>query len=165
MKNLFAIAVAGVLALLPIFGGEAVADEEKVRVGVLEEVILMPYGIRLPARVDTGAAMCSLDARDIRSSDGRVEFRLPKTYGGMKFHLPIVEWRTIRSAESREKRPVVELEFCLGPKRVKTLVNLNNRSRVRYPLIIGRNLLSGNFVVDCMATRCAPPECGGDATK
>jgi len=30
---------------------------------------------------------------------------------------------------------------------------------VKYPIIIGRNVLKGNFVVDCMKSHCLPPSC------
>jgi hypothetical protein len=145
--------------LLLITGGNMVFAEERTRIGMLEEVILFPYGVRLDARIDTGAAMCSLDARDLKVVDDVATFRLSKHYGGLKLELPVVQWRTIRNAEAREKRPVVELEFCVGPRKVKVLVNLNDRSGVRYPLIIGRNLLKENFLVDCIETKCAPPVC------
>ena len=34
----------------------AIKDEEKIAIGTVEEVILLPWNIRLPARIDTGAA-------------------------------------------------------------------------------------------------------------
>jgi hypothetical protein len=59
----------------------------------------------------------------------------------------------------------VEIELCLGPKLIRAKVNLNDRSGVRYPFLIGRNILAGNFVVDCDRTYCAPPQCLEDAKK
>jgi hypothetical protein len=140
-------------------GGEIVEAEEKVPIGLVENVILLPWGVKLPARIDTGAATTSLDARGLKIKDNIAEFRLPKKYGGVQLRLPIIDWRTIRSAEAREKRPVVEIEFCLGPKHIRARANLNDRSQVKYPLIIGRNVLKENFVVDCMKLHCAPPTC------
>ena len=128
-------------------------------VGEVEDVILLPWGIKLPARIDTGAATSSLDARDLKVEGGVAEFRLSKKYGGMQLRLPVVDWLTIRSSEASEERPIVEVEFCIGSKRVRTRVNLNDRSTVRYPLLIGRNALKENFVVDCMQERCSPPSC------
>ena len=132
---------------------------DRVTVGLVEDVILLPWKVKLPARIDTGAATSSLDARELQIKDNIVEFSLPKKYGGLRLSLPIVDWRTIRSAGTRERRPVVEIEFCLGPKKMRARVNLNDRSQVKYPLLIGRNALKDNFVVDCMKQRCAPPVC------
>jgi len=40
-------------------------NESKILVGAVEEVILLPWGVKLPARIDTGSGMTSLDARDL----------------------------------------------------------------------------------------------------
>lgn len=139
--------------------GNAVAAQGKTTIGLVEDVILVPWGVRLPARIDTGAATSSLDARDIVVKGDIVEFQLPKQYGGMKLRLPIVGWKHVRSSEARERRPVVMMEFCLGNKLIRTQVNLNDRSRVKYPFLVGRKALKKDFVVDCMKERCAPPIC------
>jgi hypothetical protein len=133
--------------------------EGKTTVGLVEDVILVPWGVRLPARIDTGAAMSSIDARDMVVKGDIVEFTLPKKYGGTKVSLPIVGWKTVRSSEARERRPVVMMEFCLGSRLIRAQVNLNDRSGVKYPFLVGRNALKSDFVVDCMKQRCAPPTC------
>lgn len=136
-----------------------VGAEEKITIGLVEDVILLPWGVKLPARIDTGAATSSLDARELKVHDNIAEFKLPKKYGDLHLQLPVVGWKTIRSAESRERRPVVEMELCVGPKRLRIHVNLNDRSMVKYPLILGRSALKENFVVDCMHQHCLPPGC------
>ena len=145
-----------ILPLLPI--GEASAGE-KMTIGEVEEVVLMPWGVRLPARIDTGAATSSLDARELIVKNNMAEFRLPKKYGSLRLRLPVIEWQKIRSADFRERRPVVEMTFCVGPKLIRCQVTLNDRSTVSYPLIIGRNVLKNMFVVDCMHSNCLPPTC------
>jgi hypothetical protein len=142
-----------------LIGFEGVHAGDKIVVGEVEDVILMPWGIKLPARIDTGAATSSLDAQELKVEDGFAEFKLSKRHGGALLRLPVVDWRHIRSSEARERRPIVEIEFCIGSKRVRTKVNLNDRSMVKYPLLIGRNTLKENFVVDCMQERCSPPAC------
>jgi hypothetical protein len=146
-------------------GLKGVQAGEKIVVGEIEDVILLPWGVKLPARIDTGAALSSLDARDLKVEGGFAEFRLSKKYGGMQLHLPIVDWLTIRSSEASEERPIVEVELCIGSKRVRTRVNLNDRSTVKYPLLIGRNTLKEQFVVDCTQERCSPPACPEVSSK
>jgi hypothetical protein len=159
-KNFFkACSIIFLLNVFAFWGGNRVEAEERTRIGLVEEVILLPWGVRLPARIDTGAAQSSLDARELTIKDNMAEFKLPEKYGGLRLRLPILTWQTIRTAESQERRPVVEIELCVGPRHLRTRVNLNDRSRVKYPLIIGRNILRGNFVVDCMKSKCAPPSC------
>jgi hypothetical protein len=146
-----------ILALFVMFSPEMVSAEEKVTIGTIEDVILLPWRVRLPARIDTGAAKSSLDARELKVQDDLVEFKLPQKYGGMQFRLPVVEWRHVRTPEGLERRPVVELEICLGSRRFRTKVNLADRSMVKYPLILGRNFLRENFVVDVQRRRMTKP--------
>jgi hypothetical protein len=136
-----------------------VSAKDKMIVGEVEEVVLKPWGVRLPARIDTGAATSSLDARELTVNNDMAEFRLSKKYSSLRLRLPVIGWQKIRSADFSERRPVVEITFCLGPKLIRTQVTLNDRSTVSYPLIIGRNVLRDNFVVDCMNSNCLPPSC------
>ena len=138
---------------------------EKITVGEVEEVILLPWRVKLPARIDTGAATSSLDARDLKVKDKMAEFKLPKKIGGLSLRLPVIGWQDIRGADFTEQRPVVEVTLCMGPRLIRTEVTLNDRSSVRYPLIIGRNVLKDNFVVDCMQSNCLPPSCPEAASK
>jgi len=147
------------LAIFCLIGGGTVEAADRVTIGLLEDVILLPWGVKIPARIDTGAATSSLDARELAIKENMAEFKLPGKYGGMQLQLPIVDWKTVRSAEARDRRPVVEIELCVGPKRLRARVNLNDRSQVKYPLILGRNVLRKNFSVDCMKSHCAPPTC------
>lgn len=147
------------LAMLSLlFLGTANA-EEKITLGAVEDVILLPWGVRLPARIDTGAAKSSLDARELVIQDGMAEFKLPQEFGGVQLRLPIIEWKHIRSPDGRQQRPVVELELCIGSKRIRSKVNLTDRSMVKYPLILGRNFLRKDFVVDVKRRMTAPPRC------
>ncbi len=138
---------------------------EKITIGEVEEVILMPWGVRLPARIDTGAATSSLDARELKVKNNMAEFKLPSRYGAWEIRLPVKHWQHIRSADFKEKRPVVEITFCMGPKIVRAEVNLNDRSTVRYPLILGRNALKDHFIVDCERSHCLPPNCQEGSPK
>lgn len=142
--------------LIPAKGAHA---SEKVHIGVVEDVVLLPWGVVLPARIDTGATSSSLDARDIKIKGNIVTFRLAPQYSGIELSLPIVKRKTIRSAEAHERRVVVELEVCIASERLRTLFNLNDRSRVQYPVLLGRDVLMKNFVIDCTQTRCKVPNC------
>jgi hypothetical protein len=145
-----------ILLLLSLEKGSAA---EKMTIGEVEDVILIPWGVRLPARIDTGAATSSLDARELSVKNNLAEFRLSKKYGGLQLRLPVIGWQKIRSAEFKERRPIVEITFCLGPKLIRTHVSLNDRSTASYPIIIGRNVLKNKFVVDCVHSNCLPPSC------
>jgi hypothetical protein len=159
MDKLWGLVSLAVLAPFFLFLPGMVDAEEKLKIGLVEDVILLPWGVKLPARIDTGAASSSLDARELKVEDDVADFKLPDPYGGLRLRLPVVGWKTIRTSESRERRPVIEMEICLGPKPFRIKANLNDRSMVKYPLIIGRSALRKNFVVDCMKSNCLPPTC------
>ncbi len=147
------------LFFLFLFAGGPVNAADRVTIGLVEEIILLPWGIKMPARIDTGAASSSLDVRNLTVKGKVAEFRLPEKYGSTSIRLPVKAWQVVRSAEARERRPVVEVELCVGPKQIRARVNLNNRSQVQYPFLIGRNILQENFLVDCMKEYCNPPSC------
>ena len=154
---LFVLFLPG-LNLFPA-GSGMVSAVEKLTIGEVEDVILLPWGVKLPARVDTGAALTSLDAKELQVLGKEVQFRLPKQYGSLLVRVPLKGWREIRNAEVREKRPSVELTFCVGPRRIRAEVTLNDRSNVKYPVVVGRNILKDYFVVDCTHSNCLPPSC------
>lgn len=128
-------------------------------VGVVEDVILNPWGVSFPARIDTGADLSSLDARGLVVHNDVADFKLGRRFGNLQLQLPVVEWRRIQTAMGEERRPVVKVSVCLGSKRFLTLVTLKDRSKMLYPFLVGRSTLSGKFLVDPSRSRTAQPEC------
>lgn len=148
------------LVVAYLFFGLRAQAAEKITIGEVEEVLLLPWGLRLLARIDTGAATSSLGARELQVRDNIAEFRLRGEYGGSRLRMPIEEWRFIRTPEGKELRPVIKVRLCLGPKEILAEVTLNDRSRMSYPFLIGRNVLrSGSFVVDVSLAKTSRPNC------
>jgi hypothetical protein len=140
-------------------------DRTKTVIGAVEEVVLFPWRVKLPARIDTGAGMTSLDVRDLAVKNKVAQFRLPEKYGNILLSLPVIRYIKVQSVDSYERRPVVEIEFCVGSKRMRLEANLNDRSRFEYPLILGRNVLMQGFIVDCARERICPPKCVEGASQ
>ena len=150
-----------VLTFSPVHG----EDKSKTVVGAVEEVILLPWGVELPARVDTGSGMTSLDARDLTVKNKVAQFRLPEKYGNILIRLPVIRRRNIRTSDSRDRRPVVEIELCVGSKRIRVQANLNDRSHLTYPLNLGRDVLKQGFIVDCTQEKILSLKCLEGVTK
>jgi len=129
---------------------------EKIKIGEVEEVVLLKWGVKYTARIDTGAASTSLDARKIKIKNDVVNFELR---GGKQLKVPILEYRRIRTSVGRERRPVVLLDLCLGSLHVLTQVTLTDRSHLKYALLVGRRVLKGNFVVDVSLRDTIRPSC------
>jgi hypothetical protein len=136
---------------------------QKIMIGEVEDVTLVPWGITLPARVDTGATISALDARNVTVQNNLADFKLGNQYGDLRLRLPVVDWVQVRTSTGIERRPVVELGMCLGPKLIRTLATLSDRSKMTYPFLLGRSALSGTFMVDTSLSKVARPACSAGA--
>src|SRR5690606_23418550 len=82
--------------------------------------------------------------------------KLPHTL----FELPISRWASIRSTDgSLEKRAVVEMTFCIANQLVTDEVNLAPRPNFIYPVLLGRNMLAGRFLIDSARDETTSPQC------
>jgi len=108
---------------------------DKRIVGIVEEVeISGRKTIRTMAVFDTGARMTSVDVRLAAKAE----------LG------PIVKTTKISnpSLKGQIRRPVVEARIKIGDRVFDTLVNIQDREHMAFPVIIGRNIITGNFIVD-----------------
>ena len=160
-----------VLAALAVFvtdhlGPAVYADDhDKATIGAVEWVGIPAAGITLLARVDTGAASSSLDARDIRVRGPRgaqtVRFALLRDDGRrVVLELPLAEYRSVSTSDSRsERRPVVRLAICVAGQQFEADLTLNDRSHMEHRMLLGRQALAGRFLVDVDRSHVAPPTC------
>lgn len=131
--------------------------------GWKESVVLSGLGgIRLIAKLDTGARTSALHAVDIVYIRHRsaiwVEFDLPDIDQSKRhrFRLPLAEHRSVKSSIGTSQiRPMVVLELCMAGQRWSTEVTLTDRSDMELPMLIGRSALKGRFIVDPARTRLA----------
>ena len=136
--------------------------------GHVEEVALMPGEIEIKARLDTGASRSSLNARDIElvEEGGRqwVRFIFDDHEGNHhEMMQPLVETITIKQASGRQHRYVVELGLCVGEHYEKNLFTLADRSKMTYPVLVGRNFLKNSVLVSSTHKMTAKPSCEVDA--
>lgn len=124
---------------------------EKLLVGWVEDVSVNPGNLKLKAKVDTGAGNTSIDARNIvvveRDGKRLLRFQVDDRKGRtVQIEREQVGIETVpRHDQGLEERPLVVLEVCLGNECRNTLVNLSDRSRLKYPLLVGRS-----FMLDCL---------------
>ncbi|MCK5023795.1 MAG: ATP-dependent zinc protease [Candidatus Aenigmarchaeota archaeon] len=104
--------------------------------GLIEKVKIHNNGkvVEADALVDTGAAMTSIDL------DLATEAQLGPVKRTFKVKAPITK--------SVEQRPVVMVTIEVGGRKIEVEANLKDRSHMKYPILIGRNLLYRNFLVD-----------------
>lgn len=141
-----AMALAFVLNKKPVLGATA-------------DVIELQSGIVLKARVDTGASICSLHCKQIEITDPAED---PEENSGKKVRLllespdgkshwlesTILGFTGVRQASGTSGRYRVRLRLSCNGVEKDTLVSLNDRSEMQYPLLLGRDFLNDDFVVD-----------------
>lgn len=165
---LAAVTSIGLLVPVAFPTGGRTAEGDKPVIGAVEEVLLLPWEIRLRARVDTGAAISSIDARGIqirRTRGGRsVRFSLVSDTGGrITLQLPLAGYEVLKSPDApRERRPLVEMDVCVAGSRVPLRFTLNDRSGMQYRVLLGRNMLADRFLVDAGRTFTSRATCPPD---
>jgi len=104
--------------------------------GVIEKarIIGLKGEEEVKAIVDTGAKLNSLDSR-LAERVG-----IGKPIRTMKVKNP--------SLKGHVMRPVVSIKIEIKGRVFETEANIQDRSHMKFPVIIGRNLMVGNFVVD-----------------
>lgn len=108
---------------------------------------------QIPARIDTGARTSSLWATDVSIKDGIATFKMfgpgSAWYTGKVVRKPVIEIREVTSSTGHvQARHVVNLSIRMHGKRLNAKFTLSDRSTQTYPILVGRNTLRGNFLVD-----------------
>ncbi|CAA0084056.1 Uncharacterised protein [BD1-7 clade bacterium] len=123
-------------------------------VGENEYVRIIPGDVVMKARIDTGATSTSMTAIDLQEfeRDGKtwLRFYVPDGDGNrVEITRPLLGRVSIkRHGAQSVKRPVVMMTLILGNQEQTLKVNLTDRSKYEYPLLIGRNFLQGMLMVD-----------------
>jgi len=102
----------------------------KTIVGLVEEIVI--NGHFLLARIDTGAATSCIDL-------------------GLASELqlgPLVAKRTVVSAHGSRIRPVIKTSISIKGRNIRASFTIMHRGNMEYPMLIGRNILKRNFIID-----------------
>jgi len=130
-------------------------------IGPTEIVAIADASMGLPARVDTGARTTSVHAESIEVVDGMVSFNLIAPDGRrVAMEKPLAKTHMVRSATGSEERVFVELTLEHDGHSKPVLVNLKDRSHMTYPLLLGRNWLQDDYIVDVSLAPAATPQSG-----
>ena len=128
-------------------------------IGRAERVDLPKFGIsRVPAKIDTGADSSSIWASDVHATVEALQFKLfgpgSEFYSGETLTFSADDFDVAGITNSfgeREERYKVKLTIRVKGRLVKGSFTLADRSTMAYPMLLGRRLLSGKFVVDVKA--------------
>ena len=110
--------------------------DNKTILGMAEFVIVKEKDrrkqITLPARIDTGATRSAIHTGIVK------EYKLG----------PALTARKVRNAHGTSIRPVIVLEIVLKNKTLKEEFTVADRSTMKFPVLIGRNVLKHDFLID-----------------
>jgi hypothetical protein len=105
------------------------------------------------ARIDTGAKTSAIWASNVELRGETLQFTLfdasSDYYTGEVLQTNDYHVRTIISSiGTKEDRYGVKLLISISDRRIRASFTLANRSSQTYPVLVGRNVLRGKFLVD-----------------
>jgi hypothetical protein len=150
------------LSALPI-QGDTVPAKSKYTIGSTATIREATTGLPFRARIDTGAKTCSLHIekyelknpakRPLEDIGKPIRFLIKNEKGKSEWVETLVAgWVKVKSSAQKDGslqgRYKVRLPLQWKTFKKEVLVTLNDRTKMDYPMLIGRNFLRGNFVVD-----------------
>jgi hypothetical protein len=153
-----------VLVIIGVFMGNLEADG-KSAFGFVEKVRIYPGDLELTAKLDTGADHSSLNVSEYEefTRDGQkwVRFTIETKKGeNIRLEQELVRMVKIKRHKGKSHvRPVVKLWICVGNIQREAQVNLYDRSRFKYSMLIGRSFMDGLIVVDPSMKMTSKPQC------
>ena len=117
----------------------------------------------VPAKIDTGAYRTSVWATNVYEEDGTLHYTLlgPESpyYSGVELTTETFETVDVENSFGHsEKRYSIMMSIRMHGRRVRTNVTLSDRSNKTYPILVGRKMLKGKFVVDVSKGNPMPDE-------
>jgi len=141
------------------------ASEKLITIGWIESVRILPEGVNLEAKIDTGADNSSIGVTKwlsfTKNGSEWVQFSVQGDEGSTQsFERPLERYALIkRKSTGVLKRPVVKMWLCIGKNKILSQVNLAKRNNFKYRMLIGRSLLKNNFLVNSAIKLTLDPDC------
>lgn len=129
-----------------------------------EKALLFPGNIEIPARIDTGATTNSMNGIDteVIEKNGKeyVRFNFVDHNGtAHQMTRPLVDKTVVKQASGKQTRYVVEMGLCVGDYYKETRFTLADRSRMTFPILVGRNYLDKSLLVSSADKNTVQPNC------
>jgi hypothetical protein len=157
------------VAAMLLFPWVSAAAQGPTIVGWIEPIQLDTGGVRLTAKLDTGADVSSLHVSNLKRitrEDG--EWVVFDVVGAdqrrVTLERKVKRVARVRNAAGVQERPTILLGICLGDIYRTSEVNLTDRSHLNVPFLVGRSFLAERFAVDSSRTHTVQPACTGAAS-
>ncbi|MGB4759373.1 MAG: RimK/LysX family protein [Candidatus Saccharimonadales bacterium] len=130
------------------------AAKPKTVIGRVEKIALPELALtELHARIDTGAQTSAVWASHVEVVNDCLEVvflgKEHPNYTGKKYYFDEFTHGMVASSNGQaELRYKVKVLVHIGGKKVRVTFTLANRATQVYPVLVGRNILRGKFLVD-----------------
>jgi hypothetical protein len=154
--------MAALLATLFFISPVCVAKEV---IGWVEKVAIYPGALELNAKIDSGAKTSSIhcDCQHFIEKDGEKYVSFVVTNFDdkqIRLERKIERFATIkRHFGEAQERAVIKLGVCVAGTYKEIEVNVIDRSGLNYQMLVGRNFLAGDFLIDTDKTYLTEPRC------
>lgn len=138
----------------PLRNYDLQTPDGKMYLGEDEYIYIKEADATFDARIDTGAAVSSISAKNItefeRNGKRWYRFTIEANDQSFEVEAPYVRTSQIRqsSKNTLTERIVVSLNLKIGSFSTKSEFTLTDRTHMQYPLLIGRTLIQDIAVVD-----------------
>jgi hypothetical protein len=111
----------------------------------------------IDAKIDTGAYTSAINCCSIKiiekNGEKKVRFNLldpsHPSYNNKKFALPVYRKRRIKNSFGQvEERYIIKTKILLFGKLFDIELSLTDRSKMEYPVLLGRKMLRNRFLVN-----------------
>lgn len=123
-------------------------------IGEVEPIYFLPMKSPFAARIDTGATTSSLDCQDVeyfeRDGEKWVAFKLKNSKTGEEhvFEKKVERSFKVKRAGKDESRKAIKMDVKMGGEVFSAVFSIADRSNFDYQGLVGRNILTGRFLVD-----------------
>ena len=123
-------------------------------IGEVEPIYFLPMKSPFAARIDTGATTSSLDCQDVeyfeRDGEKWVAFKLKNRKTGEEHVFEKKDERSfkVKRAGKDESRKAIKMDVKMGGEVFSAVFSIADRSNFDYQGLVGRNILTGRFLVD-----------------
>ncbi len=128
----------------------------KLIIGPTEKIDIPTLNLKgISVKIDSGATCSSMGVSwlHVDKKNKKVSFLpLDKTYPqyvNKKFTLPLIEEVSVQNSSGKQElRPLIKLDIIIKGKTYETFFSLASRRELEFPILIGRDALSGRFLID-----------------
>jgi hypothetical protein len=136
---------------------------DKVAIGWREWIELPDWGLKLKAKMDTGAKSSSLDVEQLEFLPGnRVRFgihQLRKSDCIKMVESDLFSTTKVRSSNGHSQtRLVVKTRMRLAGIEKEILITLTNRRKMLHRILLGREALQDHFLIDAGVDHVVTPK-------